>query len=83
MFEQQLVRRIDEQGRSIGRYFREEIAEPLMADFYIGVQEDVDPRRLAGMKMISPKGTRGTDHQYRVGYAYVMNKMDFYGMNYP
>ena len=33
----ELVRRID--GRSLGRYFREEIAEPLGADIHIGLPE--------------------------------------------
>ena len=33
----ELVRRVT--GKSLGRFFREEIAEPLEADFYIGVPE--------------------------------------------
>lgn len=33
----ELVRRVT--GKSLGRFFREEIAEPLAADFYIGVPE--------------------------------------------
>jgi CubicO group peptidase (beta-lactamase class C family) len=50
----ELVRRIT--GRSFGTFFREEIAEPLGADFHIGV----DPRdfhRVA--EMISAPGSRG------------------------
>ncbi len=38
----ELVRRIS--GRSIGRFFREEIAEPLGADFHIGMDDAVFPR---------------------------------------
>ncbi len=38
----ELVRRID--GRSIGAFFREEIAAPLGADFHIGMDEEVFPR---------------------------------------
>ena len=38
----ELVRRID--GRSIGAFFWEEVAEPLGADFHIGMAEDVFPR---------------------------------------
>lgn len=38
----ELVRRIS--GRSIGQFFREEIAEPLGADFHIGMDDAVFPR---------------------------------------
>ena len=38
----ELVRRIS--GRSIGQFFREEIAEPLGADFHIGMEASVFPR---------------------------------------
>ena len=38
----ELVRRID--GRTLGRYFREEIAEPLDADFHIGMPASEFPR---------------------------------------
>lgn len=38
----ELVRRIS--GRSIGQFFREEIAEPLGADFHIGMDAAVFPR---------------------------------------
>ena len=31
-------------GRSIGTYFREEVAEPLGLDFYIGLPEALEPR---------------------------------------
>jgi CubicO group peptidase (beta-lactamase class C family) len=44
----EVVRRIT--GRSIGTYFREEIAEPLGLDFWIGLPESEEPRvaRLLG-----------------------------------
>jgi CubicO group peptidase (beta-lactamase class C family) len=38
----ELVRRVD--GRTIGAFFREEIAEPLGLDFWIGLPEAVEPR---------------------------------------
>jgi len=38
----ELVRRVD--GRSLGNYFREEIAEPLGADFHIGTPESAFSR---------------------------------------
>lgn len=54
LFMQQLVRRIDKKGRTIGQYFHEEIAKPLGIDFYIGIPEDFKPSRLATLEMISP-----------------------------
>ena len=38
----EVVRRIS--GRSLGTYFREEVAEPLSLEFYIGLPESLDPR---------------------------------------
>lgn len=40
----ELVRRVDPAHRSIGRFVREEIAEPLGAEFYIGLPEALEPR---------------------------------------
>ncbi|MEM9465538.1 MAG: serine hydrolase domain-containing protein [Actinomycetota bacterium] len=38
----EIVRRVD--GRTLGTFFREEIAEPLGADFHIGFGPELDPR---------------------------------------
>lgn len=38
----EIVRRVD--GRSLGRFFREEIADPLDLDFWIGLPEALEPR---------------------------------------
>lgn len=38
----ELIRRVS--GRSVGNYVREEIAEPLGVEFYIGCPEELDPR---------------------------------------
>jgi len=38
----EIVRRVD--GRSLGQFFRDEIAEPLGADFHIGTPESAFPR---------------------------------------
>jgi CubicO group peptidase (beta-lactamase class C family) len=41
----ELVRRADPQGRSLGRFVREEIAAPLgIADLWIGIPDEVEPR---------------------------------------
>lgn len=52
LFIQQLVRRIDKEGRTIGHYFAEEIADPLNIDFYIGLPDDFNADRLATLKML-------------------------------
>ncbi|MDT5094757.1 MAG: hypothetical protein QOH60_4120 [Mycobacterium sp.] len=46
-YEGELIRRTDPQGRSLGRFFAEEIAKPLDVDFYIGLPESVDRDRVA------------------------------------
>ena len=46
-YEGELLRRVDPAGRSLGRFFAEEIAVPLGLDFYVGLPEDFDPERRA------------------------------------
>jgi CubicO group peptidase (beta-lactamase class C family) len=47
----ELVRRVD--GRSLGRFFREEIAEPLGADLHIGLGP-AEEKRAADITMVAP-----------------------------
>ncbi len=54
LYMQQLVQRIDPEGRTIGQYFTDEIAAPLGVDFFIGLPDSMDSRRLAEMKLINP-----------------------------
>lgn len=46
-FESELLRRIDPQHRTLGRFFQDEIATPLNLDFYIRLPESVADSRLA------------------------------------
>jgi CubicO group peptidase (beta-lactamase class C family) len=46
-YESELLRRVDPQHRTIGRYFADEIAGPLGLDFYIGLPDTVDRDRVA------------------------------------
>jgi CubicO group peptidase (beta-lactamase class C family) len=46
-YESELIRHADPQGRTLGRYFAEEIAAPLDLDFYIGLPASVDRNRAA------------------------------------
>jgi CubicO group peptidase (beta-lactamase class C family) len=53
-YEGELLRRIDPEHRSLGRFFAEEIAAPLGLDFYIGLADSVPDDRLAPLQ---PPGT--------------------------
>lgn len=46
-YENELLRRIDPQHRSLGQFFQDEIAAPLGLDFYIRLPESIPDSRLA------------------------------------
>lgn len=46
-YESQLIRHADPRGRTLGRYFADEIAAPLDLDFHIGLPADVADERRA------------------------------------
>jgi CubicO group peptidase (beta-lactamase class C family) len=46
----ELIRHVDPQGRTLGRYFAEEIAGPLDLDFYIGLPSHVGRNRVAHLR---------------------------------
>src|ERR1700742_2960756 len=46
-YESELIRRVDPQGRTVGRFFADEIAGPLDLDFHIGLPAAVDRNRVA------------------------------------
>ncbi|MCP4627431.1 MAG: beta-lactamase family protein [bacterium] len=56
----ELVRRITR--KSLGTFFREEVAEPLLADFYIGLPAELD-KRVA--ELILPPGYEEAKSDYR------------------
>lgn len=51
---QELIRRVDPEGRTLGQYFADEIASPLDLEFYIGLPEDISMDRIAKIKGITP-----------------------------
>jgi CubicO group peptidase (beta-lactamase class C family) len=53
-YEAELIRRVDPVGRTLGRFFSEEIAEPLGLDFCIGLPTSVNRDRVAHLHMWSP-----------------------------
>ena len=49
-FESELIRRVDPERRTLGRFFADEIAAPLGLEFYFGVPKDVPDSRIAQIK---------------------------------
>ena len=54
LYQSEIIRRVDPQNRSLGRYFQEEIAEPLDLEFYIGLPLEVSDSRLAIVESTRP-----------------------------
>ncbi len=54
-YEGELIRRVDPQHRTLGQFFRDEIASPLGLEFYIGLPTDVSDSRLATIAPITPR----------------------------
>ena len=55
-YESQLLRRVDPQGRTIGRFFADEVAAPLGVEFHIGLPDDIPEDRLATLVGGRPVG---------------------------
>jgi CubicO group peptidase (beta-lactamase class C family) len=53
-YEGELIRRVDPEHRTLGRFFAEEIAEPLGLEIYFGLPPDVPDERVARIKDESP-----------------------------
>jgi CubicO group peptidase (beta-lactamase class C family) len=54
LYMQEIIRRVDPAHRSLGRFFREEIAQRLGIDFYIGLPRAIPDERLARVKPLTP-----------------------------
>jgi CubicO group peptidase (beta-lactamase class C family) len=54
-YENELVRRTDPHGRSLGRFFAEEVAAPLGIEFYIGLPADVPLSRIGTLEITRNK----------------------------
>jgi CubicO group peptidase (beta-lactamase class C family) len=55
LYMQELIRHVDPARRTLGRFFHEEIAEPLAIDFYIGLPSEVPDERLAQLRTFTPR----------------------------
>ncbi|MEJ2208119.1 MAG: serine hydrolase [Anaerolineae bacterium] len=49
-YEGEVLRRVDPQHRTLGRFFQEEIARPLGIEFYIGLPPEIPNSRLASVR---------------------------------
>jgi len=54
LYMQELIRHVDPAKRTLGRFFQEEIAQPLRVEFYIGLPRNVPDDRIAVVKTLSP-----------------------------
>ena len=54
LYMQELIRRVDPAHRTLGRFFRDEIAVPLGLDFHIGLPPEVPDERVARIRPLSP-----------------------------
>ena len=54
LYMQEIIRRVDPAHRSLGRFFHEEIAEPLGLEFYIGLPPEIPDERIATLRTLSP-----------------------------
>ena len=54
LYMQELIRHVDPARRTLGRFFAEEIAEPLEIEFYIGLPPEIPDERLAQLRLFSP-----------------------------
>jgi CubicO group peptidase (beta-lactamase class C family) len=53
LYMQELIRHVDPEHRTLGRFFQEEIAVPLGIEFYIGLPSEIPDDRLATVKTLS------------------------------
>jgi CubicO group peptidase (beta-lactamase class C family) len=54
LYMQELIRHVDPAHRTLGRFFHEEIAEPLQIEFYIGLPPEIPNERLAELRLFTP-----------------------------
>jgi CubicO group peptidase (beta-lactamase class C family) len=59
LYMQELIRHVDPEHRTLGRFFQEEIATPLGIEFYIGLPPEIPDERVARLKTFSPARTIG------------------------
>ncbi|HVN54063.1 MAG TPA: serine hydrolase domain-containing protein [Anaerolineaceae bacterium] len=77
-YENELFRRVDPEGRSLGRFFQEAIARPLGAEFYIGLPPEIPLDRIA-KQYFAPVWTMFTNLKMIPFGMNMMNKRSYLG----
>ncbi|MFI5309791.1 MAG: serine hydrolase domain-containing protein [Gemmatimonadales bacterium] len=54
LYMQEIIRHVDPAHRTLGQFFKEEIAGPLQLEFYIGLPDAIPDTRLAKVRPLSP-----------------------------
>jgi CubicO group peptidase (beta-lactamase class C family) len=77
-YESQLLRRGDPEGRTIGRFFADEVARPLGIEFHIGLPDEVGDERLATFLGGRPVGA--VLHLHEMPWRLVVALMNPFGL---
>lgn len=64
-YESALIRQVDPQRRTVGRFLADEIAAPLDLDLFIGVPASIDRERIARLKALPVGSVARHDHGTR------------------
>jgi len=79
-YQSELLRRVDPQRRTIGRFFHEELARPLGLDFYIGLPADIPRTRIARLAPFRPWQLLFGLH--KTPWRYVVNFLNPFSLTY-
>jgi CubicO group peptidase (beta-lactamase class C family) len=71
-YESEILRRVDPEGRTLGRYFQDEIASPLGLDFYIRLPENIPNARLATLR----QAKIGVSAMFRLPFPFLVAAMN-------
>jgi len=72
-YEGELLRRVDPQHRTLGRFFQEEIARPLDIEFYIGLPREIPNSRLASVRFFRLPNPFRLDDDLKAMYKAMWN----------
>ena len=70
LYMQELIRHVDPEHRTLGRFWQEEIAGPLGVEFYIGLPPEIPDERLAQMRAYTPMRSLGALRSAPAGFVW-------------
>ncbi|MDQ2979144.1 MAG: beta-lactamase family protein [Acidobacteriota bacterium] len=71
-YQSALLERVDPKGRSLGRFFEEEIARPLGVEFYFGLPASVPAERITVMELFRPLDVLRGAHRVPLGMVFAL-----------